>query len=90
MEKFLFVETNELIEIVPVDDQELIMIKPLIQQIAIDRYKAVKSNGQAGFEDNEKWGHLPGWETLVQFIPDGGVSSIKTIRVVNVIETLMA
>jgi len=90
MEKFLFVETNELIEIVPIDDQELIVIKPLIQQITMDRYRAVKSNGKAKFDDHEKWGQLPGWETLVQFIPDGGISSIKTIKVVNIVETLMA
>lgn len=90
MEKFLFVETAEGAEIVPLEDQELLVIKPLLHQIAMDKYRTVKSNGHYDDDDYGKYGHLPGFETLVQFIPDGGINAIKAIKVLEEKETLLA
>jgi len=90
MKKYLNMEMADGVEIVPITTQELAIIRPLLQQIAQDKYRAAKSNGQANLSDDEIYGERPGYETLVQFIPEEGLDAVVKIEVFLVSETLLA
>jgi len=90
MEKYLLIESESegvaIIEIASITDEELGMIKPIVLQMANSRYSA--HHGDV-VEDEMEYGHLPGYELFVQYIPDGGIGTITKIQVIHVVQTLL-
>ena len=90
MGKLLLVETQDITEISNITDEEIESIAPVVAQIAFDRYNVTKADNLERESDYVRYGHIDGFETFVQYIPESGIDSIKKIRVLNIEKTLLA
>lgn len=83
MEKFLLVEMHDdTIEIAEITEAEVAEVKTVVRHILDNPIDEDSS-------DYGQYGHIDGFETFVKYIPNGGVKTIRDIKVGHVEEFLL-